>query len=93
MGPIAWFEELGRDDVPSVGGKGAGLGELTGVGLPVPPGFVVTASTYLRVLDELGLRDAIRALVDAALAPNTDPDLEQVSAELITMVARLADKI
>ena len=89
MGPIAWFEELGRDDVPSVGGKGAGLGELTGVGLPVPPGFVVTASTYLRVLDELGLRDAIRALVDTALAPNTDPDLEQVSAELITMVNAL----
>ncbi len=89
MGPIAWFEELGRDDVPSVGGKGAGLGELTGVGLPVPPGFVVTASTYLRVLDELGLRDAIRALVDAALTPQADPDLEQISGELIAMVNAL----
>ncbi len=30
-------------DVALVGGKGANLGELRTAGLPVPPGFVVTA--------------------------------------------------
>ena len=31
----------------AVGGKGANLGELTQAGLPVPPGFVITADAYL----------------------------------------------
>jgi hypothetical protein len=47
-GAVRWFEGLSRVDVPDVGGKGANLGELTRAGLPVPPGFVVTAPAYLR---------------------------------------------
>lgn len=46
-----------------VAGKGAGLGELTGVGLPVPPGFVISAKVFLRVLDETGVRAQILSLV------------------------------
>ena len=33
---IAWFAEVGRDDVSLVGGKGANLGELTQADIPVP---------------------------------------------------------
>ena len=33
---IAWFAEVGRDDVALVGGKGANLGELTQANIPVP---------------------------------------------------------
>ncbi len=40
---IIRFEEIGREDVASAGGKGANLGEMTGNGFPVPPGFVVSA--------------------------------------------------
>lgn len=43
---IKWFEELRKDDVPLVGGKGANLGEMTNAGIPVPPGFCVTAEAY-----------------------------------------------
>jgi pyruvate,water dikinase len=43
---VRWLEDVRADDVGSVGGKGASLGELTDAGLPVPPGFVVTADTY-----------------------------------------------
>ncbi|WP_297534655.1 phosphoenolpyruvate synthase, partial [Thermococcus sp.] len=43
---IKWFEELTKKDVPLVGGKGANLGELTNAGIPVPPGFCVTAEAY-----------------------------------------------
>lgn len=42
----AWFEEITRRDVGAVGGKGANLGEMTHAGLPVPPGFVVTAEAF-----------------------------------------------
>ncbi|MFE1794886.1 pyruvate, phosphate dikinase [Streptomyces sp. NPDC059517] len=36
------FAEGGRDMADLLGGKGANLAEMTGLGLPVPPGFVVT---------------------------------------------------
>ncbi|HSD25266.1 MAG TPA: phosphoenolpyruvate synthase [Solirubrobacterales bacterium] len=53
------FEELSRDDVGYAGGKGANLGEMTRAGLPVPPGFVVGASSYALFCDQGGLRQRI----------------------------------
>lgn len=46
MENIKWFEEIGKDDIPIVGGKGANLGEMTGKGLDVPPGFCLTSDAY-----------------------------------------------
>ena len=46
MRNIVWFREVDKDDIGLVGGKGANLGELTRAGLPVPPGFIVTAEAY-----------------------------------------------
>jgi pyruvate,water dikinase len=43
---VKWFEEIGKADVNKAGGKGANLGELVKAGLPVPPGFVITAQAY-----------------------------------------------
>ena len=42
------FHELRLDQVELVGGKCANLGELTGAGFPVPPGFAVTTAAYER---------------------------------------------
>ncbi len=47
---ILWFTEVGSQDVGLVGGKGANLGEMTRHGVPVPPGFVVTVTSYRRFL-------------------------------------------
>ncbi len=33
-----------------LGGKGANLAEMTGIGLPVPPGFTITTAVLCRVL-------------------------------------------
>ena len=52
---ILWFSEVGKDDTAIVGGKGANLGELTNAGLPVPPGFIVTAQAYFKFIKETGL--------------------------------------
>ncbi|MDD3679436.1 MAG: pyruvate, phosphate dikinase [Candidatus Shapirobacteria bacterium] len=35
-----------------LGGKGLGLAEMTKIGLPVPPGFIITTKTCLSYLDE-----------------------------------------
>ncbi|MEU9733855.1 pyruvate, phosphate dikinase [Streptomyces sp. NPDC048002] len=62
------FAEGGRDMAGLLGGKGAGLAEMTRIGLPVPPGFTVTTEACKVYLatgeepDELGV-EAARALV------------------------------
>ncbi|MGZ3513445.1 MAG: pyruvate, phosphate dikinase [Thermodesulfobacteriota bacterium] len=41
------FEEADGTDKKLLGGKGAGLAEMTRMGLPVPPGFIVTTEACL----------------------------------------------
>jgi pyruvate,water dikinase len=61
---VRWLEDIRADDIESVGGKGASLGELTDAGLPVPPGFVVTAGTYRRFIENAGIDDELFDAVD-----------------------------
>lgn len=60
---IRWFEELGRGDVASVGGKNASLGELVAnlgaQGIKVPGGFAITAEVYRQFIAENGLEPPI----------------------------------
>lgn len=58
---IRWFEELSREDVSVAGGKGANLGEMTAAGLPVPPGYVVTAAAFQRFIKQNHLDEVINA--------------------------------
>ena len=60
---IVWFKEVGKGDTALVGGKGANLGELTRAGLPVPPGFIVTANAYFNFLKETRLDVKIKQLL------------------------------
>lgn len=43
---IKWFSEIHKGDISDVGGKGANLGEMYNIGMPVPPGFVITSEAY-----------------------------------------------
>ncbi|MCL4187558.1 MAG: phosphoenolpyruvate synthase [Rhodobacteraceae bacterium] len=60
---VIWFEELGRADVPRVGGKNASLGEMVvnlgAKGVAVPPGFATTAGAYWRFVEANGLHGRI----------------------------------
>ncbi len=62
---IAWFDQLGMQDVEHVGGKNASLGEmisnLAGAGVSVPGGFATTAQAYREFLAYEGLADRINA--------------------------------
>ena len=61
---ILKYEEVGIKDVGLVGGKNASLGEmirtLKAKGVPVPSGFVVTASAYFYFLEKTGLDKFIK---------------------------------
>ena len=64
---IRWFEEIGLDDIPLVGGKNASLGEmyraLAPQGINVPNGFAITAEAYRTFLREAGLDQTIKHIL------------------------------
>ena len=78
---IVWFSQVGRNDGPLVGGKGANLGELTQAQIPVPPGFVVTTRAYRAFLVTTGLEGRIEAMLEG-LDVEDDEALQRVSAEV-----------
>jgi len=57
------FSELGKNDVALAGGKGASLGEMTKVGIPVPHGFVILSSTFEKFLEETDLNIEIDSVL------------------------------
>ena len=61
---VLFFEQIDSSYLPSVGGKGANLGELTHVGLPVPPGFCVTTEAYMQIAESADLTSLLAALSD-----------------------------
>ncbi|MCW8872145.1 MAG: phosphoenolpyruvate synthase [Xanthomonadales bacterium] len=60
---IAWLHELGMQDLESVGGKNASLGEmireLSGLGVSVPGGFATTAQAFRDFQAQSGLGERI----------------------------------
>jgi len=64
---ILWFDQIGIEDVPYVGGKNASLGEmyinLTSKGIRVPNGFAVTAYAYRYFLEKAGIKDQIKNIL------------------------------
>ncbi len=69
---ILWLEEIRKEDIPSVGGKGASLGEMASIGLPVPPAFVVTSQAFRRFLVATNLEDKLYALLEGLDVDNND---------------------
>ncbi|HEY2162060.1 MAG TPA: PEP/pyruvate-binding domain-containing protein [Solirubrobacteraceae bacterium] len=61
--PVRTFSELSVVDVLYAGGKGANLGQLSHVGLAVPPGFVVGAPAYAAFRVQSGLADRLAELL------------------------------
>ena len=61
---IHWFDD-GPTETAHVGGKGSSLIEMLGAGLPVPPGFCVSAEGYRRFHEQADLGPFVSALASA----------------------------
>lgn len=61
MSHIKFFKDISKKSVAEAGGKGASLGEMSNVRIPIPPGFVVLASAFDRFLKETDLNAEIEA--------------------------------
>jgi pyruvate, water dikinase len=75
---LRFFDEIGIEDVPLVGGKNASLGEmyrkLSGQGVQVPNGFATTADGYRLMLDQAGAWEPLHRVLDE-LRPHDVADL------------------
>src|ERR671912_2488698 len=80
----AWFDEISKEDIPLVGGKGSNLGELSRAGLPVPPGYVVITRAYDAFVESNNIGDVI--VGHASVPPTEDPAaFEEVAGGIRTL--------
>jgi len=67
------FEELGKGDIPLVGGKNANLGEMLRAKIPVPPGFAVTAYAYYEYITKTGIAEKIYQTIEETVTDANNP--------------------
>ena len=85
---VCWYHELCADDAPVVGKKCANLGEMTKLGLAVPPGFALTLALYEKFLQDSGLGERLAHYI-GSLGNFKEAGIErlrEVSAELRGMI-------
>lgn len=58
---VRGFKQISKSDASIAGGKGASLGEMTKVKIPVPAGFVVLAGAFEQFLEEADLGTEIES--------------------------------
>ncbi len=80
---VVWFENLRVTDIPFVGGKNASLGEMINAGLPVPPGFAVTAFSYEKFINETRIVEKIYEIIDETITDKNNPKLYETASKKI----------
>lgn len=82
---IAWFRDLTHEDIPIAGGKGANLGEMYRLGIPVPNGFVVTSQAYFDFIQSGNLSRQIKTSLDNCDV-NDPVSLQSTSHKIQTLI-------
>lgn len=83
MALTAWFDDVTSSAHGLVGGKAAQLGDLARAGLPIPPGFVVTAEALRAFFAAEPLAAALQLVCDAE-----ESTLDRVATVLCELVHR-----
>ena len=94
MTNILWFRDIKKEDIAYVGGKGANLGEMYNIPLPIPPGFVVTAQAYKKFLDYTGIKEQMMHILDNTNVDDND-ELQSASNKVkeIILNAKMPSEI
>ena len=72
MENIRNFKQLTNKDTKIAGGKGASLGEMTQVKIPVPPGFVILSSAFEKFIEATDINVEIDAMWDRLDVTNNE---------------------
>jgi len=85
---VLWFDEIGIEDVPLVGGKSASLGEMRRkTGVPVPDGFATTAEAYRLFIRENKLDVKMNEILGGLKDPEDTKALQDVGAKIRKLIA------
>jgi phosphohistidine swiveling domain-containing protein len=89
---VQWLTDVTRDNLDTIGGKGANLGEMVKQGMPVPKGFCLTSDAYRMHLKFWDLAGTLQPLLAAQRWTEVEqlvtaifissPFLESVEADL-----------
>lgn len=95
---VLTFADPACQQTRHVGGKAVGLSEMTSHGLPVAPGFAITAGAYREFLDQSGLRTTLDEILASAHADYPETlrragDLAEQAVLAVPLPQELAEQI
>lgn len=88
---VLWFEELTKNDIPTVGGKNANLGEMTRAKIPVPPGFAITAQAYEKFITETKIVEEIYRTIEETVTDPEDPKQYEEASKKVRKLIEAAE--
>lgn len=84
------FETISINDIPSVGGKNASLGEMISTlskqGVRVPTGFAITADAFWHVIDSNNIKEKMQATMAQLTDYQDSANLAKVGAAMRSMI-------
>lgn len=86
---VAFFQEIDSSDFMDAGGKGANLGELSGIkGIKVPEGFCVTTKAYKKAIES---NQELNSLMDelAGFKAENKRSIREISAKIRVVIASI----
>ncbi len=90
---VVWLEEVGKEDIAIVGGKGASLGEMLRAELPVPGGFAVTAQAFRRFIEENSVSEELFSSLEVDVDDSDALREAEKKAKKIIMDAKIPPDI
>jgi pyruvate,water dikinase len=93
MAIVVWLEEVGKEDIPVVGGKGASLGEMINIGIPVPGGFAVTATAFRDFIERAGIESMLFESLKVDANKEDELLLAEANAKRLIMEAKVPEDI
>ena len=93
MDAVVWLEEVGKNDLSIVGGKGASLGEMINIGVPVPGGFAVTAQAFRDFLNRTGIGKKLFEALKVDVNQETELHRAEETAKKLIMEAKVPKDI
>lgn len=93
MDAVVWLEEVGKEDLSVVGGKGASLGEMINIGVPVPGGFAVTAQAFRDFLNRAGIAEKLFEALKVDVNDQSQLLKAEENAKRLIMEAKVPEDI
>jgi len=91
MDAVVWLEEVGKEDLSTVGGKGASLGEMINIGVPVPGGFAVTAQAFRDFINRSGIAGKLFAALKVDVNDQAQLLKAEENAKRLIMAAKVPE--